>query len=106
MVTATKVSHEAFYFAATAGVIWLLWWVWQKNNLPAAIPAATSPSQQAFPIPWGSPMDNVYAADPTAYDPPSNADLTLNINNPYASMLDSAYMPLFGFVGIAQGVST
>lgn len=96
-------THEAFYFAATAGVLWLLWWVWNKNN--PAISAAESPSQGAFPIPWGEPMENVYAANPTAYDPPSNADLTLNINNPYASMLDSAYMPLFGFVGIAQGVS-
>lgn len=99
-------SHEGLYIAATAGVMWLLWWVWTKNNTPAAIPAATTPSQQALPIPWGAPMDNVYAADPTAYDPATNADLTLNINNPYASMLDSAYMPLFGFVGIAQGVST
>lgn len=100
----TKTSHEYFYFAATAGVIWLLWWVWNKNN--AAIPAATTPSQDAFPIPWSDPMTNVYGADPTAYQPPSNADLTLHINNPYASMLDSAYIPLFGFVGIAQGVTT
>lgn len=98
-----KQSHEAFYFAATAGAIWLLWWVWSKNN--AAIPAATTPGQDAFPIPWGDPMESVYAANPTAYDPATNADLTLNINNPYASMLDSAYMPLFGFVGIAQGVA-
>jgi hypothetical protein len=104
MVTATKVSHEAFYFAATAGSLWLLWWVWNKNHAP--IPAAQTPGDSAFPIPWGSPMDNVYTANPTAYDPPSNADLTLNINNPYASMLDSAYMPLFGFVGVAQGVVT
>jgi hypothetical protein len=100
---ATKTSHEAFYFAATAGVIWLLWWVWNKNN--AAIPAATNPSQEGLPIGWADPMNNVYGADPTAYQPPTNADLTLNINNPYASMLDSAYMPLFGFVGIAQGVT-
>jgi hypothetical protein len=106
MVTSTKVSHEAFYFAATAGVIWLLWWVWQKNNLPAAIPAATNDNQSAFPIPWGDPMEGVYNANPDAYDPATNADLTLNINNPYASMLDSAYMPLFGFVGVAQGVVT
>lgn len=96
-------KHEGLYFAATAGVLWLLWWVWNKNNAPA-IPAATTPTQAGFPIPWSSPMDNVYAANPTAYDPPTNADLTLNINNPYASMLDSAYMPLFGFVGVAQGV--
>lgn len=99
----TTKSHEYFYFAATAGVMWLLWWVWSKNH--AAIPAATTPSQDAFPIPWGNPMEGVYNANPTAYDPPTNADLTLNINNPYASMLDSAYMPLFGFVGIAQGVT-
>lgn len=99
-----QTTHEALYFAATAGVIWLLWWVWNKNN--AAIPAAATPTEQGFPIPWSAPMDNVYNADPTAYAPPTNADLTLNINNPYASMLDSAYMPMFGFVGVAQGVTT
>src|SRR5271154_2564760 len=95
-------SHDALYFAATAGVIVLLWWVWNRNN--PEIPAATIPADSTLPIPWSSPMDNVYAANPTAYTPPDNADLTLNIANPYASMLDSAYMPLFGFVGIAQGV--
>lgn len=100
----TTEKHEAFYIAATAGVIWLLWWVWSKNNQP--IPAAENPAQGAFPIPWGDPMTGVYNADPNAYDPPTNADLTLNINNPYASMLDSAYMPLFGFVGVAQGIAT
>jgi hypothetical protein len=99
----TKETHEALYFAATAGVIWLLWWVWSKNHQP--IPAAANANQDAFPIPWGDPMTGVYNADPTAYDPATNADLTLNVNNPYASMLDSAYMPLFGFVGIAQGVT-
>jgi hypothetical protein len=99
-------SHEGFYFAATAGVIWLLWWVWSKNNQPIQAAQDPATASGAFPIPWGSPMDNVYAADPTAYDPATNADLTLNINNPYASMLDSAYMPLFGFVGVAQGVTT
>lgn len=98
-------SHEALYFAATAGVLWLLWWVWQKNNLPAAIPAATTATQSGFPVPWDQPMNAVYAANPDAYQPPTNADLTLNVNDPYASMLDSAYMPLFGFVGVAQGVS-
>jgi hypothetical protein len=100
----SKETHEALYFAATAGVLWLLWWVWQRNQ-PQPIPAATTATQSGFPIPWSAPMDNVYAADPTAYQPPTNADLTLNVNNPYASMLDSAYMPLFGFVGIAQGVT-
>lgn len=101
----TTQSHEALYFAATAGVIWLLWWVWNKNNQPIQAAQNQAQASGAFPIPWGSPMDNVYAADPTAYDPATNADLTLNVNNPYASMLDSAYMPLFGFVGIAQGVA-
>lgn len=99
----TKETHEALYFAATAGVLWLLWWVWNKNHGP--IQAATTPTESAFPIPWSSPMEGVYNANPDAYDPATNADLTLHINNPYASMLDSAYMPLFGFVGIAQGVT-
>jgi hypothetical protein len=96
-------GKDAVYIAATAGVIFLLWWVMRRNQ-PAAIPAATTPSQEGFPIPYGAPMDNVYTADPTAYEPASNADLTLNVDNPYASMLNDSYIPLFGFVGVAQGM--
>jgi hypothetical protein len=100
-------DKDAIYFAATGGVMWLLWWVWNKNQ-PQPIPASAVPSQSSagggFPIPYGQPMSAVYDANPTAYNPPTDSDLTLNINNPYASMLNSAYMPLFGFVGIAQGV--
>jgi len=96
-------SHEAVYVAGAAAAMVLLWWTWNRSQ-PPAIPAATVPSQEGFPIPYSQPMDSVYTANPTAYEPPSPADLTLNINNPYASMLGSAYMPLFGFVGIAQGV--
>lgn len=100
-------KHEGWYIAGAAAAAVLLWWAWNQSQ-PAAIPAATVPSQSnaggGFPIPYGQPMDAVYAANPTAYQPPTDSDLTLNINNPYASMLNSAYMPLFGFVGIAQGV--
>jgi hypothetical protein len=100
---ATVKSHEAFYITAFAAAAVLLWWVWNKSQ-PAVIPAASGPADASLPVPWGAPMDNVYSANPDAYDPPTNADLTLNIGNPYASMLNSSYMPLFGFVGIAQGV--
>jgi hypothetical protein len=96
-------KHEGFYIAAFASAAVLLWWVWNRSQ-PPAIQAATVPSQEGFPIPYDSPMASVYAANPTAYEPPSPADLTLNIDNPYASMLNSSYMPLFGFVGVAQGV--
>jgi hypothetical protein len=99
-------SHEAFYIAATAGAMILLWWVWKQNNSP--IQAAANPAEAVdgggFPIPWASPMTDVYDANPTAYQPPSDADLTLNVANPYLSMLGSDYMPLFGFVGVAQGM--
>jgi hypothetical protein len=59
----------------------------------------------AFPINWSAPMTGVYNANPQAYSPPTNADLTLNIADQSASMLNSAYMPLFGFVGVAQQAS-
>lgn len=98
----TKENREGFYIAATVGAVVLLWWAWNKNN--PVIPAAAGPSDSTFPVPWGQPMDSVYNANPTAYEPPTNKDLTLNIDNPYLSMLNSAYMPLFGFVGIAQGI--
>jgi hypothetical protein len=100
-------DRDYVYVAATAGIITLLWWVWKRNQAPP-INAAPNPAETVdgggFPIPWDSPMNDVYAANPTAYDPPTDSDLTLNINNPYAAMLGSTYMPLFGFVGIAQGV--
>lgn len=101
-------NHDALYFAATAGVMVLLWWVWKRNQEANSIQAAATPSESVdgggFPIPWGSPMTDVYDANPTAYNPPTDADLTLNVGNGQISGLSSDYMPLFGFVGIAQGV--
>jgi hypothetical protein len=108
VVEASK-SRDILYFAATAAAVAVLWYVWQKNQpapIPSLLSTAQTPAEQigAFPIPWSAPMDGVYNANPTAYDPPTAADLTVNVGNPYASMLNSAFMPLFGFVGMAQGV--
>lgn len=99
----TTQTREGVYIAGTVGALVLLWWVWNKNNPP--IPAATVPAEAAFPVPWNGPMNDVYTANPGAYQPATDSSLTLNINNPYLSMLNSAYMPLFGFVGVAQGIA-
>lgn len=109
-MTLTTNDRESIYLVGFAAAAVLLWWVWNRNeqSQAQAIQASAVPSESidggGFPIPWDSPMDDVYAANPTAYQPPTDSDLTLNINNPYAAMLGSTYMPLFGFVGIAQGV--
>jgi hypothetical protein len=66
---------------------------------------ASNPSGGALPVSWSEPMDSVFDANPAAYQPATAASLTLNIPNQALSLLSDQYMPLFGFVGVAQGES-
>jgi hypothetical protein len=91
----------------TAGVgvaLLVLWWLAHRASVQAGPSTATNPNQQAFPVSWDQPLLGPFAANPDFNSPPTNANLSINIQNPFAALLASAYMPLFGFVGIAQGV--
>lgn len=95
-----KDNHFALIgLLAIAGAV--AWYYYdQSTNTGALAPsAAASP----LPVPWDTPMDDVYAANPSAYQPATPASLTLNIPNQALSLLSDQYTPIFGFVGVAQG---
>lgn len=96
-------SDKDWLWTAGVGVsLLVLWWLARRSTvIPAA--AATNPNEAAFPVPWDTPMTGPFE-NSNFNSPPTNAQLSLNIQNPFAALLSSAYMPLFGFVGVAQGV--
>jgi hypothetical protein len=102
----TPQDRDYLYAAGALLALATLYYFYEKSAAPA--PALT-PAQAsgALPVPWASPMDGVYdnsaAAPSNAYAPPTQASLTVNVGDQAASELSDQYMPLFGFVGVAQG---
>lgn len=96
-------DRDWMYLSGTIIALAILWWAWKQRQ--ASQPTGANPAEAsgALPVGWDSPMTNIYDANPNAYSPANPASLTINIANQSPSILDSAYMPLFGFVGIAQG---
>lgn len=86
-------------FALIAGGCALLYWLYQrKMNAENALQFPQAPQ-----IPT-DPMGDVYAADPDGFNPQSLGDVNINIANQGLGYLTNQYIPLFGFVGMAQGV--
>ncbi len=94
-------DKTANYIAFAAIVIAIIW-AWMKRKTAATTTTAT-PAAADLPVSWDAPMTGVYDANPFAYQPPNASALTVNIGNQMASQLSDQYMPMFGFVGIAQG---
>lgn len=80
------------------GALLLLWWLWQRRQSQA-----TQDSTVQAPTPF-DPMTSTYASDPSKFNPPSLGTVDINIGNQGLSYLSNDYIPLFGFVGMAQGV--
>jgi hypothetical protein len=80
----------------------LLWWLWMRKQA-AAVQATQA---QAPTTTTSDPEQDVFANGP----PPiaslgDGSTLNVNIANQGLGYLSSQYIPLFGFVGMAQGVS-
>lgn len=85
-------------FALAIGSAALLYWLYKRKQ------SAHSMTQEApEPVAANDPMNAVYSNNPGAFNPPSLG--TINIDNQGLSYLSNQYMPLFGFVGMAQGVT-
>ncbi len=85
-------------FAVVAGVALFVWWLWEKHN---QIPAQNLPPSEGGPVQnLGWPMNSV---PPETYTPPTIGKVSVNVQNPGFNMLSNQYIPLFGFVGMAQG---
>ncbi len=78
--------------------ILFLWWLWRRRQ--AATVASTQPQ---VPTTTANDPETIVAAN----GPPplqSVGDLNVNIANQGLGYLSTEYIPLFGFVGMAQGV--
>jgi hypothetical protein len=98
-------NDRDFTYLALFCVALVVIWEFAKAGQTSGITAAQAPSEAcgAFPQSWCTPMNDVYCCNPAAYQPPTTADLTINVANQTASELGQAYMPMFGFIGVAQG---
>jgi hypothetical protein len=89
-------DKEFTILAVIVGILGLLWWLWERKNTAAN--AATAPAPEADFSNW--PMGSVPDA---TFTPQSLPALTINVANQTPNLLTNQYMPLFGFVGMAQG---
>lgn len=89
----TPKEKEFTILMVIVGVVIILWYWWEKRN---AANAMTAPAPETDFSNW--PMDT-----PADYAPQSLDGLTLNIPNQMPSLLSDQYIPLFGFIGMAQG---
>ena len=89
------------YLAGACVTLIVLYFAWHHaHQIPPANPAQASGS---LPQPWLGPMTGVYEANPNAFQPASLGDLTVKVGNQMGNYLTNQYIPLFGFVGEAQG---
>lgn len=88
-------DKEFSILAIVVAIAGFFWYWWEKKHNIAATPAGL-PS--AFPAdPYGPMAD---------YSPPEMTtmpDLQINIANQTPNLLTNQMIPLFGFVGMAQG---
>jgi hypothetical protein len=91
------------YAIITGGVIAIVWlWKNYGKQIGQQLGVTNAPS-----LPMDNPQLATYAANPNAYNPRvlqvAPVQDTINIQNQGFGFLDNKYIPLFGFVGMAQG---
>lgn len=92
-----------FSLLGLSAIVVLVWFLLASRGRGARQPTLVPSTDGALPVGWDDPMNAVYNANPNAYQPATPASLTLNIANQSAALLNQNYIPLFGFVGMAQG---
>ena len=98
----TKESKDALYTIGIGAALIILYLVFQKTQ-PAKPVDMAATSSNPLPVGWQEPMNSVYGANPSAYQPASPLSLTVNVPNQMANFLTNSYIPLYGMVGMAQG---
>lgn len=86
-------------FLAAVAALFIVWWLVHKRTSNSS--GAYSPS-----MPYNvDPIDATYAANPGAFGPQTvNGNVDINVRG--YNTLNQNYLPLFGFVGMAQGQVT
>lgn len=85
-------------FLAACAALFIVWWFVHKRTVSVA--------QQAPPMPYNmDPIDYTYASNPGAFGPQTvNGSVDIDVRG--YNTLNQNYLPLFGFVGMAQGEVT
>lgn len=92
MNTALSPKEKEFtILMVIVGIVIILWYWWEKRQAASAV---TAPAPEADFENW--PMDQT--PDYTPPDVPS-----IYIGNQTPNLLSQQYIPLFGFIGMAQG---
>lgn len=94
---ATKSTHETAKVAFIVIGVLFLFWLYKHRQYQNAAPEVTPPESAS------DPETLTYAANPNQFDPAS-INANINIGNQGLGYLDNKYMPMFGFVGMANGV--
>jgi hypothetical protein len=82
-------------FMIAVAILFLLWWFFHRQQ-PMTAPDGS-------PLAYNDPQLLTYASNPGAFGPQTvNGSINVNVNG--AGSLSNQYIPLFGFVGMAQGV--
>ncbi len=79
-------------------LILAVWWIMR--------PKAQAASQPVPPVDTGNipaPELAAFSANPAAFMPQSLGNINVNVDNQGLGFLSNQYVPLFGFVGMAQG---
>lgn len=84
--------------AFIAAIALLIWWLLRRRQSQGQL-NDTIEAPEPF-----DPITSTYAANPNQFDPPSLGTVNINIGNQGFAYLTNDYIPLFGFVGMAQGV--
>lgn len=100
-------EKEGIKLAAIAGGLLLLYWLYRRYHTGAASVTPGADGTNSVGGTGGDPADPItstYAQQPGAYNPPSLGDVNINIANQGLGSLSNMYIPLFGFVGMANNV--
>lgn len=86
-------------FLAACAALFIVWWLVHKR-------AASQGGASSVSMPYNvDPIDYTYAANPGAFGPQTvNGNIDINVRG--YNTLNQNYLPLFGFVGMAQGEVT
>lgn len=87
----TPKEKEFTILAVIVGIAIILWYWWEKRQ---AVNAVTGPAPSQDFTNW--PMEQT-----PDYTPPNIPDILIGNQTP--NLLSQQYMPLFGFIGMAQG---
>lgn len=96
-------TDQQFNILSISGIVLILWWLFRERSVNAV---TVAPSESpALPVSWETPMSSAYGDDASTspFAPATPQQLAINIANQSAAMLNQNYIPLFGFVGMAQG---